>query len=501
MAVKQASAKLGAVGFATTATFANPLPASISAGSTLLFYSAYRSSAGLGLSSVTIGGQAATLDERAGYYYGSFIDVWRVENHPGGNTGEVIVTGPASTYSVPGQLLELDAFDALPLDRSATAIGPASPITITSAATSQADEFVLALVQVRGGGANSGLGTVTSGYTAGYTEQDEVNSKAGQAAYKYVTAIGTQSATFTHAGTETEQLLVTYKATPPSGGVSYILPADSASLALTGQAATLKLGRVLTAAATSFTITGQAATLARGRTLAAAGTSFTLAGQVAGLRVARQLIADSGTYAATGAAATLVAGRRLDAASGAYAWAGQDAGLIYAPIAAGYVLAADGGSYTVTGGAVSLRYARRLSAESTGYVWGGTAASLNVGRRLAADAGALTLAGSNAALVYAPSTTTTLTAESGALALAGSAVALRVTRRLVAGSGVLTLVGGDAGLRAGTAVPNRTAWRRATGSQSRPVVPNNERLTVGSKSRPAPPTGSCNGTSKFRRTR
>lgn len=119
-----------------------------------------------------------------------------------------------------------------------------------------------------------------------------------------------------------------------SGGSPYTLTAAAGSYTLTGGAATLKVGRVVSAAAGSYTLTGNTATLAVGHKLSAAAGSFALAVNAATLAYGRKLPASAGSYTFTGNAATLtytpLAGAyRLTAAAGAFAVTGGDATLIY----------------------------------------------------------------------------------------------------------------------------------------------------------------------------
>lgn len=87
---------------------------------------------------------------------------------------------------------------------------------------------------------------------------------------------------------------------------SYMLQAEAGSFALSGQAATLRLGYGLTAGAGSFALSGQAAGLALTRRLTAGAGSFALSGQDAALNSPNpRMMAAAGSFVLTGQAATL----------------------------------------------------------------------------------------------------------------------------------------------------------------------------------------------------
>lgn len=153
-----------------------------------------------------------------------------------------------------------------------------------------------------------------------------------------------------------------------AGGPTYTLTADSASYALTGQAATLAFNRAMVAASAAYTLTGQDAGLRFNRVLAADTTAYTLTGQNVTLTYTPiggptyTLAADTASYALTGQDTGLLFNRVLTADTTAYALTGQAVGL-----SRGYTLTADTAAYSLTGDAASFVYNRVLAADSASY--------------------------------------------------------------------------------------------------------------------------------------
>lgn len=203
---------------------------------------------------------------------------------------------------------------------------------------------------------------------------------------------------------------------------NYTLTANAGSFALSGQAATLKAGRVLISAAGSFALTGQAATLYRAITLTAGAGSFTLSGQAASLVSGRVLSAAAGAFTVSGQAAGLTSGRVLSAAVGSYTLTGQAATLLRT---GSYSLTCSVGAFTLSGQAAGLAATRTLAGAAGAYALSGNAAGLTTGRVLTASAGAYTLIGQAAALTYTPNAVAyTLAADTGAFTLNGQDAAL-----------------------------------------------------------------------------
>lgn len=186
---------------------------------------------------------------------------------------------------------------------------------------------------------------------------------------------------------------------------AYTLNADSGSVALSGQAASLKRGSLVVAASGTFAISGQASTVKRGLRLTATGGSVALSGTAVTLRPARKLTAAAGTLALGGTAASLVRGLRLTAAAGSLAASGTVASL-----RVGHALAAASGTFSATGAAVAFARGYKLSTGSGTYALVGQAIGLLWGRALPAVMGGYELAGSDAALTYTANSVPVVTA-------------------------------------------------------------------------------------------
>lgn len=182
----------------------------------------------------------------------------------------------------------------------------------------------------------------------------------------------------------------------PAGGNHYTLTADPGAVSVSGTAASLRVGRLLTGAAGAYTVSGTAAGLYRGYPLSAGAGAFSVSGTAAGLRASRNLAAAAGAYSVSGTAAGIRASRLLTSAAGAYLIAGTDAGLLYS--GAGYVLTAESGEVALAGTAAALQAGRLVAAAGGTYSVSGSAADLRASRILAAGAGAYLVTGTAALL-------------------------------------------------------------------------------------------------------
>lgn len=176
-------------------------------------------------------------------------------------------------------------------------------------------------------------------------------------------------------------------------GNAYTLTCAYGSFTLSGQAATLKAGRLVTAAQASFTLTGQAANLLHGYTLSLTHGSFTLSGQTAGLTAQRLITAVQASYTLTGQDAAFYRGYPLTADYGSFTLTGQDANLVPAR-----KITADYGSFTLTGNATGLIADRLISLTHGTFTLTGQDAILAQGYGFAVDYGSFTLTGQDAVL-------------------------------------------------------------------------------------------------------
>lgn len=223
----------------------------------------------------------------------------------------------------------------------------------------------------------------------------------------------------------------------PASSGAYTIAASAGSYAVTGTAATLKLGRLIGATSGSYALTGQTATLRRNLpitagvgsysisgtavtlrhtyvTPAAAG-SYSINGTAVSLKRGFQLTALSGNYGFSGAAAELKVGRNISALSGAYSVTGQSATLIYATLSGTYTIVADPGVYALNGASAALNLAPAivppvLVAPNPGgsprsgrtYRWKRVREPVRARMLIAAEPGAYLISGSPADLLYDP---------------------------------------------------------------------------------------------------
>ena len=129
------------------------------------------------------------------------------------------------------------------------------------------------------------------------------------------------------------------------------IAADSGSFAITGSAATLKLGHKISAAAGTYDITGSVASLEYGFKIIAGSGSYVLTGQDATLSYFSGIAisAGPGSFTLSGSDASLLIGRKIVASSGTFTITGSAAQIEY-----GRLLTAQGGAYTVTGSDASV---------------------------------------------------------------------------------------------------------------------------------------------------
>lgn len=221
---------------------------------------------------------------------------------------------------------------------------------------------------------------------------------------------------------------------------AYTLTAAQASFTLTGQTASLKVGRLLTAAQASFALTGEPAGLSRGVPMSAAQASFTLSGQAAGLVRTRIMPAAQASFIFTGEPATLLKGRTMTAAFASFTLTGEPAGLLAAKR-----LTAAQASFTLTGEPAALLRGRLLSAAQSTFSLTGEPANLLVGHRLAAVQASFALTGEPAALLRGR----LLTSAFATFALSGQSAGLRWAHVLSAQQAAFILTGQPAALHKG----------------------------------------------------
>lgn len=154
-------------------------------------------------------------------------------------------------------------------------------------------------------------------------------------------------------------------------GSTYTLTAAVGACSLSGQAASLEVGRVAAAAAGSFALSGQAAALLAGRLLAIGSGAIALAGNDAALAVARTMSAAFGSFNMGGQDAAYARGFNLVAGAGDLAIAGQTVELRRS-----FVGASDVGAFTLAGQQAAFARGRMLMALVGEFLLEGQSASL-----------------------------------------------------------------------------------------------------------------------------
>ena len=131
----------------------------------------------------------------------------------------------------------------------------------------------------------------------------------------------------------------------------YSLICSAGSYTLTGNAATLLVGRKLQGSAGSYTITGNNATLKVARQFSGAAGSYTITGNNAELKFNRDLNCSVGAYQFTGVSIIETDGHKMIAVGGSYNETGYDATLT---VAKSFNLGS--GTYTFIGNDATLFY-------------------------------------------------------------------------------------------------------------------------------------------------
>jgi len=192
-----------------------------------------------------------------------------------------------------------------------------------------------------------------------------------------------------------------YRAAAPltalSGGVSYKLNAAQGSIAESGQAASLKAGRLLSAAQGSAVLSGQAATLRHGYTLAAGQATFTATGEA------------------------VLFGVNMPVAQGSFGFSGQAANLVWTTAGAhNFALTSGFGSFNLTGEPAIPKAARKFGASNGAVSLAGKAVGLVRGKTVGAAQGSFSFSGKAVSFHAALS----IKAQCGTVALASEAAGL-----------------------------------------------------------------------------
>lgn len=142
------------------------------------------------------------------------------------------------------------------------------------------------------------------------------------------------------------------------GALSYSIPADYGTYALTGQAALFKQSRV--AAQGTYTLSGQNVTFTRGISMPAVQGSYTLSGQAAGSLRTYSLAASQGSYTQTSINTGLYPGATTGQAWQVGAWySGAWGGTVWADNTSApgaYAITAETGHYTIGAGGSAVAW-------------------------------------------------------------------------------------------------------------------------------------------------
>jgi hypothetical protein len=214
------------------------------------------------------------------------------------------------------------------------------------------------------------------------------------------------------------------------------LPGDAGAFSVSGQAATLKYGRLVVGAAGSFVLSGQNASLNYGKTLVSAVGTFSLSGQAATLRATRLIAGGAGSFTLTGQAATLT-----------YVPAGNQGGGFPSPLLIlstlfGVDPRSNPGSFILTGQAAILKSGRRLVCAAGSYALSGQAATLTKSSLNAGGDPAPLLILST--LLTPSATNRSIYGAPGAFVVSGQAATLTKGRALFADTGSFIVSGAPA---------------------------------------------------------
>ena len=224
------------------------------------------------------------------------------------------------------------------------------------------------------------------------------------------------------------------------------LTGSAGAFALTGIAAVLKAGHIVTSAAGSYSLTGVAATL----TKASPGFGTGAPAPLPSLSLMLERSANDklftvsvGAFNLNGVAATLTKGHGLAAAAGSFLWSG-------APALRDIQVTADKATFAYTANAATLT---------------------KVSPGITAVPGSYVLTGGVTALIYQPVGTNVLAAFPGSFALTGNNAALpsTIARVLIADKGTFAWSGVSASLVVigwAPVAPSSGSWTNVTGSGS-----------------------------------
>jgi hypothetical protein len=206
----------GGAGVGQGASVSYTPPSAFTPGNTILVLMTVFSTEGLS-TSVTVGSNAATRDASNSVGTDQHLEIWRISNLPSAGDVTINWAGPGVGNYVLRGVLEVSGLensgvvDLTPAPQGGTGTSPS--ISTSPTATDQADELVIALMQLTSGDATI---TQPGSYTSIMNNGAWSTDAAGAGAYRIVSATGTQTATWTlSASVGWAAAMVTYKAAAP----------------------------------------------------------------------------------------------------------------------------------------------------------------------------------------------------------------------------------------------------------------------------------------------
>lgn len=298
-------------------------------------------------------GSTVTLSDLAGALFYRTI---------GGSPSSMTVTSTCSD----GERVTINVFDVT---------GAGTDFSNTASGTSGTGDPSFSISSPAGTSAVFGFAFALGGNNftppSGYTELSDTSPASTTRRTTTVYDLSSPGTTLTWSSTNGNCVAFAVEIKEASGG-STTLAANGGSYAVTGTAATLKFGRLLTSVAGSYAIGGTAANLVIGKGLEALGGSYAVTGAAATLLRSLRANADGASYSISGAVANPLVGRAVVAGGGSYAITGGPAAFVK-----GFGLPANGGTYTITGAAATLRATHRLIADPNSYLVIGAAVLLH----------------------------------------------------------------------------------------------------------------------------
>lgn len=280
----------------------------------------------------------------------------------GGSPSSMTVTNTCSD----GERVTINVFDVT---------GAGTDFSNTASGTSASGDPSFSISSPAGTSAIFGFAFALGGNNftppSGYTELTDTSPAATTRRTTTVYDLSSPGTTLTWSSTNANCVAFAVEIKESSGG-AITLAANGGSYAVTGTAATLKYGHLVSSVAGSYAVGGTDANMRVGKGVEALGASYAVGGTAANLLRGRRNAADGASYSISGALANTLVGRAVVAGGGSYAITGGPVNFVK-----GFGLTASGGGYTITGADATLRQTSLLLAESASYLVIGAAVLLH----------------------------------------------------------------------------------------------------------------------------